>query len=279
MTCGIYCITNNINGKQYIGQSIHIEQRFKEHIRYGNSKCYIDRAIKKHGHDAFNFSILLECDESQLSDEEHKFIKLFGTYKNGYNLTWGGEFAISKSPEIAKKIGQKRKGIKHSEETKQKLKKYWEKHKRCGEKHPMYGKHHSEETKEKIRQSLLGTKHSEETKQKMSDSHKGKKMSGECYKKTIKRLKENHPALGRHQPLEERINRGKHRNKTGVFKVSKDKDYTTKQGFLWRYDYSIGGKIKHIRRVNPNDLKETVLEKGLEWIVIDEVKAMENGLI
>ena len=39
------------------------------------------------------------------------------------------------------------------------------------------GKHHTEESKEKIRQSKLGTTLSEETKQKMSDSKKGKKLS------------------------------------------------------------------------------------------------------
>ena len=30
---GIYSITNKINGKRYIGQSININNRWKEHIR------------------------------------------------------------------------------------------------------------------------------------------------------------------------------------------------------------------------------------------------------
>ena len=278
MTCGIYAITHRDTGKMYIGQSIHIEQRFKEHVRYGNDRCYIDRAIKKHGKDAFNFDIVLECDESELCSEEHKFIKLFDTYKNGYNLTWGGEIAISKSPEVRKKIGDALRGRKMSEESKRKMSKS-RKGKCTGKDHPMYGKHHSEATKEKLRQINLGKTHSEETKKKMSEAQKGKIMSEEHYWKTIKRLKENHPAIGRHQPLEERVMRGKGRNTTGVFNVTKDYDKTTKQGFLWRYGYYEDGKRKHIRRVNINDLKECVLSKGFDWIVVDEEKAKANGLI
>lgn len=30
---GVYLITNNINGKMYIGSSINIERRWKEHLR------------------------------------------------------------------------------------------------------------------------------------------------------------------------------------------------------------------------------------------------------
>lgn len=32
MTCGIYKITNNINGKVYIGQSIRMEERWADHL-------------------------------------------------------------------------------------------------------------------------------------------------------------------------------------------------------------------------------------------------------
>ena len=279
MTCGIYSITNKETGKMYIGQSIHIEQRFKEHIRYGNDKSYIDRSIKKHGKDAFDFNIILECDESKLSDEEHKFIKLFGTYQKGYNLTWGGEIAISKHPEIRKKIGDALRGRKHTEESKKKMSKS-RKGKCTGKDHPMYGKHHSDETKRKLREFNLGKKLSEEHKQKIREGNKGKKMSVECYKKTIKRLKENHPACGREVPLEEKVMRSKIRNpSSGIFRVNRYKDHTTKQGFIWQYNYYDNKKRKHIRSINLNKLKEKVLKKGMEWIVLDEEKAKANGLI
>lgn len=53
---GIYKITNRINGKSYVGQSINMEKRFKEHLY--KQDTYIDRAIHKYGKDNFNFEIL-----------------------------------------------------------------------------------------------------------------------------------------------------------------------------------------------------------------------------
>jgi hypothetical protein len=41
-----------------------------------------------------------------------------------------------------------------------------------GEKHPLWGKKHSAETKQKMRKAKLGSKHSPETKQKMSETHR-----------------------------------------------------------------------------------------------------------
>ena len=62
------------------------------------------------------------------------------------------------------------KGKHHSEETKQKISANHANFK--GEKHPMYGKSHSEETKQKIREAMKGKQHAEETKMKMSETHK-----------------------------------------------------------------------------------------------------------
>jgi hypothetical protein len=64
-------------------------------------------------------------------------------------------------------------GYKKSEETRKKLS---ESHKgiQAGEKHPLYGKKHSQETKDKIRMAHLGMKHSKETLKKMSEIKIGK---------------------------------------------------------------------------------------------------------
>ena len=54
---GIYKFTNKINGKIYIGQSIDIEHRRKEHLRY-KDESYFHRSLMKYGNDNFDFEIL-----------------------------------------------------------------------------------------------------------------------------------------------------------------------------------------------------------------------------
>jgi group I intron endonuclease len=58
---GIYKITNKINGKVYIGQSINIERRWKEHISDKRKNSLIHLAIEKYGEKNFNFEIIEEC--------------------------------------------------------------------------------------------------------------------------------------------------------------------------------------------------------------------------
>lgn len=71
--------------------------------------------------------------------------------------------------DIHIKRGEKRKGIHHTEETKQKISQSLK-----GENNPNYGKQRTEETKQKISKGNKGKKMSEESKQKMSNSKKGK---------------------------------------------------------------------------------------------------------
>ena len=66
---GIYLITNNINGKIYIGQSVDIHRRFLEHLRAGQPEKYANKkerdlntpihlAMQKYGVNNFSLSIL-----------------------------------------------------------------------------------------------------------------------------------------------------------------------------------------------------------------------------
>lgn len=96
---GIYKITNQLNGKAYIGQSIHIEQRWEEHL-YKSSSCHLLKyALHKYGVENFTFEILEECNQEQLNEREIYWIAHYDTFKNGYNLTMGGGGTIKYSIE------------------------------------------------------------------------------------------------------------------------------------------------------------------------------------
>jgi group I intron endonuclease len=93
----IYLITNTINGKKYVGQTIHsIEKRWEGHCataREAKTSCMlIVRAIKKYTPDNFQISMLEECTSREHMDErEAHWIKELNTLDpHGYNLTIGG---------------------------------------------------------------------------------------------------------------------------------------------------------------------------------------------
>jgi len=61
------------------------------------------------------------------------------------------------------------------------------------------------------------------------------------------------------------------RNSTGYYRVLKQKDKTTSQGFIWRYSYhDNNGKKKRLSSVDINTLKEKVLSMGLPWSRLNE---------
>lgn len=91
----IYKATNKINGKSYIGQTCNFEKRKKQHIRcYEKENCYFHRAIQKYGVDCFLWEIIETCQGAEKAFELEKYyIEKFNTYRNGYNMTKGGEGA------------------------------------------------------------------------------------------------------------------------------------------------------------------------------------------
>lgn len=96
---GIYKITNLINGHSYIGQSKDIYNRFNSHhicdyqnknnVQY-NSQLY--QAFRKYGIENFKVEILEQCKFSELDEREIYWIDFYNTFKNGYNMTRGGQF-------------------------------------------------------------------------------------------------------------------------------------------------------------------------------------------
>ena len=92
---GIYKITNSVNGKVYIGQSINISLRWEKE-RKGKSNDHLRNAFKKYGLDKFEFSIIAECGEPELNELEIYWIKHYDSTCNkyGYNKDAGGSKGI-----------------------------------------------------------------------------------------------------------------------------------------------------------------------------------------
>lgn len=87
----IYKITNKVNGKCYIGQTRYtLEFRWRQHI-HKKDNVYFHQAIHKYGVDNFDKEVLEECDIKDLDSREIFYIAKFDTFKNGYNLTVGGD--------------------------------------------------------------------------------------------------------------------------------------------------------------------------------------------
>lgn len=186
LICGIYAIENLDNDKIYIGQSVDIRKRFREHKHHlkqnNHDNIYLQRAWNKYGSAKFTFKILEVCNENELNGKEIYYISKYRS--KSYNLNNGG-------------YGNR--GYKHTEETKKKLKET-----RKLQKEPMLGKKHTKETKEKLSKINKGKKLPQEIIKKMIESHKGYKHSEETKTKMSETKKGNTYAKGAVRSSEER---------------------------------------------------------------------------
>lgn len=91
----IYKITNKVNGKIYIGQTITpIKSRMSKHYsqaRVGKNITGIDAAIRKYGEENFEVEKILECPNEDLDLQEKFYISKYNSFIDGYNLTIGGK--------------------------------------------------------------------------------------------------------------------------------------------------------------------------------------------
>lgn len=100
----IYLITNDTNGKVYVGQTWQsLRKRFRDHMRKQsyNSKLY--RAISKYGKEHFHITELQTCEDQHTADSLECFwIEKFDSIKTGYNIREGG--AHGRMSEGSKKL-------------------------------------------------------------------------------------------------------------------------------------------------------------------------------
>jgi len=170
----IYLLTDNRNGKQYVGKHIGTE------TNYFSGGIIPNNIAKKYGKQIFTKIILEEniIDENLLSIKEKYYIKKYNTFNNGYNLSEGGDGGGSwinkKTKEEKERISnikrEKNLGRTFSKETLEKMslaKKgipLTEEHKtnirlsQSGENHPWFGRKHTEESKRKISETRKGIK-------------------------------------------------------------------------------------------------------------------------
>lgn len=127
----VYCATNKINGKSYIGMTkTSLEKRRNSHhhsVKSG-SKSYFHNAIRKYGPDNFEWRVVAYCpDESNMKHLEEILIRYY-KYMGCYNIADGGNggFVVpdNRVEEWKNNLRKARKGrkpslgMKHTEENK-----------------------------------------------------------------------------------------------------------------------------------------------------------------
>lgn len=130
--------TNSINGKCYIGSSENLKIRFLQYFNTNHllkNKCMtICCALLKHGYSNFSLTILEYCEPSNCLIREKYYLDLLNPQYN-----------ISKEPAAPFS------GRKHSDESRTIMSEA-----KKGENNIMYGKNHTEETKQTISDVMVG---------------------------------------------------------------------------------------------------------------------------
>lgn len=187
----IYKISNTINNKIYIGQTVKKRptDRFSQH-RYearhlsNNSKhvSILHEAMAKYGVDNFLFEIIEEVENNLLDEREQYWICYYNSITpNGYNITKGGngtkgysrEQSIEERlkrqqsnkqyfinhPEAIEKYKEQTRALWQNKEYAEKVKSGIQNYHKnnpnafSGENNPFFGQQHTEETKQKLKQS------------------------------------------------------------------------------------------------------------------------------
>lgn len=104
----IYKITNKVNGKIYVGQTIKsLKERFQKHCwgTTNNDKYHLNMAIKKairkYGKENFTIELIEEVETNKLDEREVYWISFYDSYNKGYNCTLGGQNGATRKCKLS----------------------------------------------------------------------------------------------------------------------------------------------------------------------------------
>lgn len=94
-TCGIYVLRNLVNGKVYVGQSVHVAKRFAQHQKAARrgAKSHLYDAMRLYEGGSFVCEVLEECDPTSLDEREAFWIERLESRdpSKGYNFMPAGQ--------------------------------------------------------------------------------------------------------------------------------------------------------------------------------------------
>ena len=164
----IYKVTNSVNGKIYIGQTVYsLKRRKGNHYSSAKRAQHNDRyrnhfinALLYYNKKDFKWEVIdTAVSKEGLNKKEIYWIKEFNTFEIGYNSTTGGDSVLLHrrvKDKISKKAKLRNMG---------------------GERNPFYGKKHTKKTRTAIKRKRKFQEYSEETRLKMSLVRRGEKNS------------------------------------------------------------------------------------------------------
>lgn len=167
----IYCVyehINKINGKKYFGISHDYKKRWKNGKGYIRNKDFYNDILTYGWENSFEHIVLEEnLTLEEAGNKEKYYINLYETQnpEKGYNIRSGGSNGGTWSEEKKWEMSELKaelglwKGNKNPRHI----------HPLCDKENGMYGKHHTEETKQKISKANSGRRKTEEQKQAISD--------------------------------------------------------------------------------------------------------------
>ena len=108
----VYKISNDIDGKFYIGSTNNLIKRYYthiNHIRTNKNTCVkLIRAVNKHGEDNFKFEIVCECPTDKILETEQEYIDILQPHYNIAKIA-GSNLGIKRTEDVKhkKSVSQK----------------------------------------------------------------------------------------------------------------------------------------------------------------------------